>query len=181
MNKGLEVIEAHWLFDVPFESIEILIHPQSIVHSMIEFVDGSVKAQLSLPDMRLPIQYALCYPERLLNSKLPRLDLSKIQYLNFEPVDLNIFPCLRLALNAGRRGGTYPAVLCAADEVAVGLFLSHHIGFLDIALLVEDALEKHQAINKPTLDEIRQADVWAREYTKHLSFSLRRDKEPISS
>jgi len=181
MNKGLEVIEAHWLFDVPFESIEILIHPQSIVHSMVEFVDGSVKAQLSLPDMRLPIQYALCYPERLLNSKLPRLDLSKIQYLNFEPVDLNIFPCLRLALNAGRRGGTYPAVLCAADEVAVGFFLSHQIGFLDIALLVEDALEKHQGINKPTLDEIRQADIWAREYVKHLSSSFRRDKETISS
>lgn len=168
MNKGLEVIEAHWLFDIPFESIEILIHSQSIVHSMVEFVDGSVKAQLSLPDMRLPIQYALCYPERLPNSELPRLDLSKIQYLNFEAVDLSRFPCLRLALYAGRRGGTYPAVLCAADEVAVGLFLSHQIGFLDIATLVEDALEKHQGITKPTLDEILQADVWAREYVKHL-------------
>jgi 1-deoxy-D-xylulose-5-phosphate reductoisomerase len=166
MNKGLEVIEAHWLFDIPFEKIEILIHPQCIVHSMVEFVDGSVKAQFSFPDMRLPIQYALCYPERLPNSKLPRLDLSEMHSLSFEPVDQNRFPCLRLALNAGRRGGTYPAVLCAADEVAVSLFLSHQVGFLDIAPLIEDALERHQGISKPTLDEILQADVWAREYVE---------------
>jgi len=168
MNKGLEVIEAHWFFDIPFEKIEILIHPQCIVHSIVEFVDGSVKAQFSFPDMRLPIQYALCYPERLFNSKLPRLDLGEIHSLTFEPVDQNRFPCLRLAVDAGRRGGTYPAVLCAADEVAVNLFLSHQIGFLDIAPLIEDALEKHQGISKPTLDEILQADVWAREYVERL-------------
>ncbi len=162
MNKGFEVIETHWLFDVPLEDIEIVIHPQSIVHSMVEFVDGSVKAQLSLPDMRLPIQYALFYPERPL-SKLPRLDFAKIDSLTFEAPNLEKFPCLKLALEAGRKGGTYPAVLSAADEVAVELFLEGHIGFLDIAGMVEEALEQHQAINSPSLEEILAADAWARE------------------
>ncbi len=169
MNKGLEVIEAHWLFDVPFERIEILIHPQCIVHSMVEFVDGSVKAQLSFPDMRLPIQYAICYPERLSNAELPHLDLSKIQSLNFESVNEDKFPCLKLALNAGKLGGTYPAVLCAADEVAVKLSLSHRIGFLDVAPLIEQTLERHQGIKKPTLDEILQADAWAKEWAERLA------------
>jgi len=169
MNKGLEVIEAHWLFRVPFESIEILIHPQCTVHSMVEFVDGSVKGQLSFPDMRLPIQYAICYPERLSNPELPHLDFSKIQSLNFESVHKNKFPCLKLALNAGNLRGTYPAVLCAADEVAVELFLSQRIGFLDIAPLIEQTLERHQGIKKPTLDEILQADVWAREWAERLA------------
>ncbi|MBN2186130.1 MAG: 1-deoxy-D-xylulose-5-phosphate reductoisomerase, partial [Dehalococcoidia bacterium] len=114
MNKGLEVIEAHWLFAIPFENIEILIHPQSIIHSMVEFVDGSIKAQLSPPDMKLPIQYALSHPQRWPNSKLSYLDLSKPQRLSFEPVDYDKFPCLKLAVNAGKAGGTYPAVLCAA-------------------------------------------------------------------
>jgi 1-deoxy-D-xylulose-5-phosphate reductoisomerase len=126
MNKGLEVIEAHWLFSFPFDSIEILIHPQSIVHSMVEFMDGSLKAQLSWPDMRLPIQYAFSYPRRWSNSELPRLDWDKINSLNFEPVDYDRFPCLKLAVDAGKSGGTYPAVLCAADEVAVELFLSYN-------------------------------------------------------
>jgi len=163
MNKGLEVIEAHWLFSVPFEDIEILIHPQSIVHSIVEFVDGSMKAQLSSPDMRLPIQYALCYPERLRNPELPQLDLSKLKSLEFESVDYGRFPCLKLAMDAGKSGGTYPAVLCAADEVAVELFLSHQISFLDIAPLVEETLERHQGISQPSLNEILQADAWARE------------------
>jgi len=163
MNKGLEAIEAHWLFGIPFESIEILIHPQSIVHSIVEFIDGSMKAQLSSPDMRLPIQYALFYPERLPNPELPRLDWSKIQSLRFEPVDQSRLPCLKLALDAGKLGGTYPAVLCAADEVAVELFLSRQIGFLDIAPLVEETLEKHQGISNPSLSEISDAYAWARE------------------
>ncbi len=171
MNKGMEVIEAHWLFRVPFESIELLIHPQCIVHSMVEFVDGSVKAQLGFPDMRLPIQYAVCYPERLSNTELPHLDLSKIQSLNFESVNKDKFPCLELALNAGNLGGTYPAVLCAADEVAVELFLSHRIGFLDIAPLIEQTVERHQGIKKPTLDEILQADAWAREWAERIAHS----------
>jgi len=162
MNKGFEVIEAHWLFDVPMEKIEAVVHPQSIVHSFVEFVDGSTKAQLSPPDMRLPIQYALFYPERP-PSELPRLDFSNIGPLTFEAPDLERFPCLRLALEAGREGGTYPAVLSAADEVAVELFLEQRIGFLDIATLVEDTLEQHQGIPHPSLEEILAADAWARE------------------
>ena len=163
MNKGLEVIEAHWLFAVPLERIEILIHPQSIVHSIVEFVDGSLKAQLSFPDMRLPIQYALCYPERLSGARLPHLDMSKIQCLKFEPVNLNQFPCLKLALSAGRQEGTYPAVLCAANEVALELFLNQRISFTDIATIVQEILEQHQNIAQPSLEEILAADAWARE------------------
>jgi 1-deoxy-D-xylulose-5-phosphate reductoisomerase len=162
MNKGFEVIEAHWLFDVPMEKIEAVVHPQSIVHSFVEFVDGSTKAQLSPPDMRLPIQYALFYPERP-PSELPRLDFSNIGPLTFEAPDLERFPCLRLALEAGREGGTYPTVLSAADEVAVEFFLEQRIGFLDIATLVEDTLEQHQGIPHPSLEEILAADAWARE------------------
>ena len=165
MNKGLEVIEAHWLFDVPFNNIEIIIHPQSIVHSMVEFADGSIKAQLSCPDMRLPIQYALSYPERVPNPQLQRLDWSKINSLNFQQPDMDRFPCLRLAIEAGERGGTYPAVLCAADEVAVALFLSGSIGFTDIARLIERVLEQHQAVAHPAMEDIEAADAWAREKT----------------
>jgi 1-deoxy-D-xylulose-5-phosphate reductoisomerase len=168
MNKGLEVIEAHWLFDMPFDDIKVLVHPQSIVHSMVEFIDGSVKAQLSYPDMRLPIQYALSYPERLANPRLPRLDWENIKNLDFEPPDLDTFPCLKLAIEAGRKGGTYPAVLCAADEAAVQLFLSGRIKFTDIARLVEQALEKHQAISHPTLEEIMAADGWGKKMVSGL-------------
>ncbi len=163
MNKGMEVIEAHWLFGVPFGNIEVVIHPESIVHSFVEFIDGSVKAQLSPPDMHLPIQYALCYPERLPNRRLPRLDFPKIGTLTFEAPDLEKFPCLKLALEAGQRGGTYPAVLAAADEIAVELFLSHRIGFPDIAKVVENTLNHHQGISHPTLEDILAADLWARE------------------
>ncbi len=169
MNKGLEVIEAHWLFNIPFENIKVLIHPQSIIHSMVEFIDGSIKAQLSYPDMRLPIQYALSYPERLANPQLPRLDWSRINSLTFEQPDFDTFPCLRLAIAAGKKAGTYPAVLCAADEVAVELFLSQRIRFTDIAKLVEQALEEHQAIAQPTPDEIMAADAWAGEKVRQLA------------
>ena len=168
MNKGLEVIEAHWLFDMPFDNIKILIHPQSIVHSMVEFTDGSVKAQLSYPDMRLPIQYALSYPERLANPQLPRLDWEDIKDLTFESPDFDSFPSLKLAIEAGKKGGTYPAVLCATDEVAIELFLSGRIKFTDIARLVGQALEEHQAISHPTLEEIMAADNWTREKVRQL-------------
>jgi 1-deoxy-D-xylulose-5-phosphate reductoisomerase len=177
MNKGLEVIEAHWLFSFPFDSIEILIHPQSIVHSMVEFTDGSLKAQLSCPDMRLPIQYALSYPRRWSNSELPRLDWNKINSLNFEPIDYDRFPCLKLAVAAGKSGGTYPAVLCAADEVAVELFLSHRISFPDIAKIVQKTLEQHQNISQPSLEEILAADNWARECTTRFSPGRRETSE----
>jgi 1-deoxy-D-xylulose-5-phosphate reductoisomerase len=169
MNKGLEIIEAHWLFNIPFENIEVLIHPQSIIHSMVEFTDGSIKAQLSYPDMRLPIQYALSYPERLPNPNLPRLDWKQISSLTFEPPDPDTFPCLKLAVEAGIRGGTCPAVLCAADEIAVELFLSQRIKFVDIARLVEKVLEQHKVIANPGLDEIIAADTWAREKARQLT------------
>jgi 1-deoxy-D-xylulose-5-phosphate reductoisomerase len=177
MNKGLEVIEAHWLFSFPFDSIEILIHPQSIVHSMVEFLDGSLKAQLNWPDMRLPIQYALSYPRRWPNSELPRLDWSKIQSLNFEPVDYDKFPCLKLAVDAGKSGGTYPAVLCAADDVAVELFLSRRTSFTDIAQIIQKTLEQHQNIPHPSLEEILAADNWARECATR--FSLGHHEESV--
>jgi 1-deoxy-D-xylulose-5-phosphate reductoisomerase len=136
--------------------------PQSSVHSFVEFVDGSIKAQLSPPDMRLPIQYALFYPQRP-PSELPRLDFANMGPLTFVAPDLEKFPCLRLALEAERKRGTYPAVLAAADEVAVELFLEQRIGFLDIATLVEEVLEQHQSTPHPSLEEILAADAWARE------------------
>jgi 1-deoxy-D-xylulose-5-phosphate reductoisomerase len=162
MNKGLEVIEAHWLFNMSIDNISVLIHPQSIIHSMVEFIDGSVKAQLSYPDMRLPIQYALSYPDRVANPDLPRLDFSRISGLTFEPPDSSRFPCLRLAIEAGKNGGTCPAVLCAADEAAVELFLSKRIQFADIAHMVEKVLGQHQKVDNPELEDIVAADAWAR-------------------
>ncbi|MFC1941667.1 1-deoxy-D-xylulose-5-phosphate reductoisomerase [Chloroflexota bacterium] len=163
MNKGLEILEAQWLFSMPIEDITVLIHPQSIVHSMVEFIDGSVKAQLSYPDMRLPIQYALSYPDRIANPQLPNLDWGNINSLNFEQPDLEKFPCLRLAIEAGKNGGTCPAVLCAADEAAVELFLSKRIGFVDIADIIKQVLEQHQKVDHPNLEEVMAADAWARE------------------
>ena len=169
MNKGLEVIEAHWLFDVPYEKIDILIHPQSIVHSMVEMADGSVKAQLSQPDMRLPIQFALTYPDRLDNATLPRLDWQKIKNLVFEQPDYERFPCLKLAIAAGKQGGTYPAVLCAADEAAVDLFLNKIIRFSDIPVLLEKVLNMHTNNSAPELEDITAADSWAREQVRNLA------------
>jgi len=169
MNKGLEVIEARWLFDMHFDSIKVLIHPQSIVHSMVEFADGSVKAQLGKPDMRLPIQYALSYPERLANPHLPRLDWENMEELNFEPPDPDAFPCLRIAIEAGKRGGTYPAVLCGADDIAVQQFLAGQIKFTDISRLVEQVLDEYKATTRPTLEEILAADDWARERVMQLA------------
>jgi 1-deoxy-D-xylulose-5-phosphate reductoisomerase len=163
MNKGLEVIEAHWLFNVPIDNIRVIIHPQSIIHSMVEFTDGSVKAQISYPDMRLPIQHALTYPERLTNPNLPVLDWDNFKDLTFEQPDFDTFPCLRLAIESGKKGGTYPAVLCAADETAVELFLSGKIRFTDIASLVEQALSEHNVINNPTIDDIMSTDTLTRE------------------
>jgi 1-deoxy-D-xylulose-5-phosphate reductoisomerase len=163
MNKGLEIIEAHWLFNMDYDNIKVVIHPQSIVHSMVEFIDGSIKAQLSYPDMRLPIQYALSYPDRLFNPQLPRVNWSEINHLSFEPPDLDAFPCLKLAIEAGKNGNTYPAVLCAADEVAVELFLSERIRFTDIASFIQRTLEQHEATARPGIEDILAADAWARE------------------
>ena len=168
MNKGLEIIEARWLFGVGPDKIEVVIHPQSIVHSMVRFVDGSLIAQLGLPDMRLPIQYALLYPERY-DSGLPRVNILEVGTLEFGAPDIQRFPALRLAYEAARTGGTMPAVMNAADEVAVQLFLDGKIGFLDIARLVERAMEAHPAVTRPTLEDILAADAWAREFTASLT------------
>lgn len=171
MNKGMEVIEAHWLFDIPYSQIEVVVHPQSIIHSIVEFVDGSAKAQLSLPDMRLPIQYALTHPERWESPFREGIDFGSIVSFDFEPVDLDKFPCLKLAMEAGERGGTYPAVLSAADEVAVELFLAKKIGFPDIAAVVARTLDCHDVISYPSIEDIFAADTWARE-TARLGFEV---------
>jgi len=163
MNKGLEVIEAHWLFGISVENIGVTVHPQSIIHALVEFADGSVKAQMAMPDMRLPIQYALTYPRRLPNATLPGLDLTRTGSLTFESPDFDRFPCLRLALSAARAGGTHPAVLCAADEVAVDWFLKGRIGFTAIPAVVYDVLEQHEGVAHPDLDQIFAADEWARQ------------------
>ncbi|OPX86217.1 MAG: 1-deoxy-D-xylulose 5-phosphate reductoisomerase [Pelotomaculum sp. PtaB.Bin104] len=161
MNKGLEVIEARWLFGVSYEQIEVVVHPQSIIHSAVEFVDGSVIAQLGLPDMRLPIQYALTYPKRL-PAKRPGLKLTGLQGLTFEAPDTDKFPSLKLAIEAGRAGGTMPAVLNAANELAVSLFLQGKLPFRAIPALVGEVMARHQNIGRPGLEEIMAADCWAR-------------------
>ena len=164
MNKGMEVIEANWLFGVPIDRIEVVIHPQSIIHSMVEFADGSVKAQMGPPDMRLPIQYALSYPERWVNPSLPRLNPIDVGKLTFEPMNVDRYPCFKLAIEAGKRGGTYPAVLAAADEVAVNMFLSYQVGFGEIPKLVDAALGAHKPVQYPSLEDVLDADAWAREF-----------------
>ncbi|NQT73822.1 MAG: 1-deoxy-D-xylulose-5-phosphate reductoisomerase [Chloroflexi bacterium] len=166
MNKGMEVIEAHWLFGVQYDKIKVMIHHGSIIHSMVEFADGSIKAQLGVPDMRIPIQYALSHPERWDNSSMPKLDFDQIDSLKFAPVDFDRYPCLKLAFEAGAKGDTYPAVLSAADEIAIELFLDGKIGFLDIPKILEDALGRHTRIPNPSLDDILTADAWAREIAK---------------
>jgi 1-deoxy-D-xylulose-5-phosphate reductoisomerase len=161
MNKGLEIMEASWLFGVPAERIEVLVHPESVVHSLIEFVDGAVMAQLSVPDMRLAIQYALTFPERL-DTGLPRLDLAELGRLRFFPPDAGRFPCLALARQAAQRGGTMPAVLNAANEFAVARFLGGDLPFSGIWRLVAHVMERHDVIDGPSLEEIMEADGWAR-------------------
>ncbi|MGH2441626.1 MAG: 1-deoxy-D-xylulose-5-phosphate reductoisomerase [Chloroflexota bacterium] len=161
MNKGLEVLEAQWLFDVPIGSVDIIMHRQSMVHSLVTFSDGSTKAQLGMPNMRLPIQYALSHPDRWCG-ELPRLDLAAVGELTFGAVDLQLYPALRLALEAGRRGGTYPAVLSAADEIAVAAFLGSRLRFTHIPIVVERVLNEHRSCSTPRLNDILDADAWAR-------------------
>lgn len=161
MNKGLEMIEARWLFDIEMKRVQVVIHPQSIIHSMVEFVDGSLLAQLCEPNMRLPIQFALTYPERLGNT-LPRADFSRMSQLQFEMPDHDRFPALRLAREAGERGGTTPAVFNAANEVAVARFVKGEISFPNIWETVERVLETHRTIEHASLEVILEADQWAR-------------------
>lgn len=166
MNKGLEVIEACWLFDMSPEHVDVLIHPQSIVHSLVEFKDMSCLAQMSVPDMRGPISYALSYPERI-SEPIARLDLAKIGALTFKNPDHDMFPCLSYAYEAIKTGGTVPAVLNAANEIAVHAFLDDAIGFNDIAAVIEKTVECHTVLALPLLDDLLEADRWAREKAGH--------------
>ncbi|QTM99445.1 1-deoxy-D-xylulose-5-phosphate reductoisomerase [Sediminibacillus dalangtanensis] len=158
MNKGLEVIEAHWLFGVPYDRIDVMMHKESVIHSMVEFADNSVIAQLGTPDMRVPIQYALNYPDRLELSGTKRLDLIEIGKLHFSEMDLERFPCLKMAYEAGKEGGTMTTVLNAANEAAVQLFLQDKISFLQIEALIKKALDAHQSIKQPDLQTILEVD-----------------------
>lgn len=167
MNKGLEVIEAHFLFGIDYDKIEVLIHPQSIIHSMVEFKDGSIKAHLGQTDMRIPIQYALSYPERL-PSSLPPLDFIEIANLTFEKPDLETFPCLKYALQAGKEGKTYPAVLNASNEEAVAALLNNQINFTDISKIVEKILNAHTPLEVENIVTLKEAENWARNKAKEI-------------
>jgi 1-deoxy-D-xylulose-5-phosphate reductoisomerase len=167
MNKGLEVIEAHFLFGIPYESIDVVVHPQSIIHSMVEFRDGAVMAQLGTPDMRLPIAYALNYPKRR-GPAWADTDLLRIGSLTFEPVDKSSFPCLALAYRAGSLGGTAPAALNAANEVAVQAFLERRIGFEDIPRLLAEVLEVHVSLPVDGIDLVETAEAEARKLAESL-------------
>ncbi len=165
MNKGFEVIEAHWLYSLPYNKIEVTIHPQSIIHSLVEFNDNSIIAQLSLPDMKIPIMYALSYPKRFKNN-LKKLNLAEIQQLTFKEPNLKLFPCLEYAYEAGKNNGTLPAVMNAANEVAVQYFLQNKIKFLDIPRLIGKMMDKHKVIKNPDLNEILEIDKKVKKKTK---------------
>lgn len=167
MNKGLELIEAAWLFDTPMDNIEVVVHPESLIHSMVEFEDRSTIAQMSPPDMKLPIQYALTWPEHA-DSAFTPMDFTRSFSMSFEPPREDAFPALRLAREAARKGQTYPTVLSAADEVAVEAFRNRQIGFLDIAEVIESTLAAHNGMNVTGLDVVKEADIWARETASQL-------------
>ena len=167
MNKGLEIIEAKWLFDVEIDQIDVLVHPQSIIHSMVEFIDGSVMAQLGVPDMRIPIAYALSYPARTLRRDAP-LNFLEATPLEFFPPDTDRFPCLKLALESGRAGGTMPVVLNGANETAVEAFLDGKIKFTQLSVVIAEALSRHRWLSSPVLEEILAADRWSRLEADHI-------------
>ena len=170
-NKGLEMIEAKWLFDIEMSHIKVIVHPQSVIHSMVEFVDGSIISQLSTPDMCLPIQYALTYPKRMPSNRV-QTNMAEIGNLEFEEPDLERFPSLNLARKAGDVGGTLPAVLNAANEEAVEAFFNKQIGFTDIFRIVALVMDEHDVNQKPTLEAILSADLWARQYVRSTIKSL---------
>lgn len=167
MNKGLEMIEAKWLFNLAPEQIQVVIHPQSIIHSMVQFEDGSLKAQMGLPDMKLPIQYAMAFPQRIANN-FPRYDFKKINTLSFEEPDLKTFRNLALAIDALQKGGNLPCIMNAANEIAVWAFLKNRVGFLDMTDIIEKTMNHVPFIAKPTLDEYFESDAEARNYTASL-------------
>ncbi len=183
MNKGLEVIEAHWLYDMPYDKIAVVVQPQSIIHSMVEYRDDSIKMQASIPSMRLPIQYALSYPDRLERegtALAQPLRWGEIKQLDFDEADLERFPCLRLAYEAGRAGGSAPAALVGADETAVNLFLSGAIHFTDIAIVVERTLERHNIIANPDVEAVQAVSVWAQAEAARVAEELRGAPVPLS-
>ena len=163
VNKGLEVIEARWLFDVDFEKISVVIQPQSIIHSMVEYVDGGIIAQLGMPDMKLPIQYALTYPDRW-PMDTPKIDFKRIMGISFEEPDIDTFKGLGMAYEAGKTGGTMPAVFNAANEKAVALFLNNKIKFINIDEIIKDVMENHKVTENPSVEEILNAEAWVYEY-----------------
>ena len=165
MNKGLEVIEAYWLFNVSIDQITIVVHPESIIHSMVEFIDGSIKAQLGLPSMEIPIQYALTYPNHVV-TKNKRLDLTKLKTLNFEKPDLKKFKCIKLAYEAIKSGGSFPVVLNVANDMLVESFLNDRLQYLDIPNFIQDALNEHEFIQNLTLDDINYLTNWTKKYIK---------------
>jgi 1-deoxy-D-xylulose-5-phosphate reductoisomerase len=167
MNKGLEIIEAHWLFDMPVDGIDVHVHPQSIIHSMVEYVDGSIVAQMGITDMRIPISYALSYPERL-HLDFPSLDLCQVEKLTFYPPDRARFPALDLATRALTTGETMPAVLNAANEIAVHAYLRGQLRFTEIPKIVEETMETHDVQRVQTVDDVLKADQWSREKARNL-------------
>ena len=168
MNKGLEVIEAKWFFDVDISRIEVLVHPQSIVHSAVQYEDGAVIAQMGVPDMKVPIAYALTYPTRI-KSPFKRLELAEIGTLTFEKPDMDTFKCLSLAYKAIETGGTMPAVLNAANEIAVSKFLKNEIKYLDIPVIIEKTMEAYTVKYDYSIDELLEADRWGREFSNNLN------------
>ncbi|RTE01811.1 1-deoxy-D-xylulose-5-phosphate reductoisomerase [Paenibacillus whitsoniae] len=169
VNKGLEVIEAHWLFGLDYDHIDVILHPESVIHSYVEFIDHSVIAQLGNPDMRIPISYALTYPDRI-PTPTTRLDLAAIGKLNFREMDYERFPCLRMAFESGRQGGTTPTVYNAANEVAVARFLKGEITFLQIESIIEATLQKHEFYPNPPIELIHEQDQWARQVAAAMTF-----------
>ncbi|CAH1203278.1 1-deoxy-D-xylulose 5-phosphate reductoisomerase [Paenibacillus allorhizoplanae] len=169
VNKGLEVMEAHWLFGLAYEDIKVLLHPESVIHSYVEFVDHSVIAQLGNPDMRVPIQYALTYPDRYA-TPTTRLDLAAIGKLHFREMDYTRFPCLRMAFESGKQGGITPTVYNAANEIAVARFLKGDISFLQIEDIIEASLQKHESYANPTIEVIHEQDQWARSFAASIRF-----------
>jgi 1-deoxy-D-xylulose-5-phosphate reductoisomerase len=167
MNKGLEMIEAKWLFNLKADQIEVLVHPQSIVHSMVQFQDGSIKAQMGMPDMKLPIQYALAFPRRIANN-YPRVNFKKLRNLTFEEPDIKTFRNLSLAIEALNKGGNLPCVLNAANEIAVYAFLRNRIGFLDMTDVIETTMQKVSFLQSPSLDDYLDSDAEARNYAADL-------------
>ncbi|MDR6883895.1 1-deoxy-D-xylulose-5-phosphate reductoisomerase [Bacillus sp. 3255] len=169
VNKGLEVIEAHWLFDLSYDQIDVIIHPESVIHSYVEFIDNSIIAQLGNPDMRVPIQYALTFPDRY-PTPTKRLNLAEAGRLNFREMDYERYPCMRMAFESGRQGGTTPTVYNAANEVAVARFLKGEITFLQIEQVIEAALQQHESFANPELELIHEQDQWARAFAQSIRF-----------